>query len=149
MTDRSTLAWYVCGPMAGLQRFNYPLFDMVTANLREDKARTVVSPTELDSQQMQDAARASLTGNMADLDGCGETWGDVLARDVKLIEKQIGHFALLPNWERSRGARLEVFVGLLVGITDFNYVTIDGNGKPFYTPVDITTIRNAIRQNIP
>src|ERR1700677_3240339 len=92
---RQDKGWYVCGPMTGLPRFNYPLFDIVTLDLRRTKNQ-VVSPTELDSRDMQGRARASLTGNFADFADLGESWGDILARDVKLIEHEIGHFALLP-----------------------------------------------------
>lgn len=149
MSTRNELAWYVCGPMTRIPRFNYPLFDLVTAWLRL-KFENVISPTELDSEVMQDLARASLDGaaDKMQLDS-GETWGDVLARDVRLIEKQIGHFALLPGWERSRGARLEVFVGLLVGVESFNTVSFDYAGEVSVTPMTLDNVRETIRRNMP
>lgn len=148
MNDREHLAWYVCGPMTGKPRFNYPMFDIVTAHLRLNND-DVVSPTELDSYEMQCAARASLDGDFSDIKPAGETWGEILARDVQLIEKQIGHFALLPGWERSRGARLEVFVGLLVGVTKFNTVAFQRDGTIDVINIDVDAIREILRSNMP
>jgi Domain of unknown function (DUF4406) len=150
MTDRSNMAWYVCGPMSGLPRFNYPLFHLVACYLRDKVEQEVISPTELDSKKMQALAWASKDGNLAAMEaGSGETWGDVLARDVRLIEKKIGHFALLPGWEKSRGARLEVFVGLLVGVTDFYTVYFDENGRVMTYLQSLSVIRDEIRRNMP
>lgn len=148
--QRSDKAWYVCGPMTRIPRFNYPLFHLVTCFLRNDKTRTVISPAELDSKEMQELAWASPDGDLAKMENdSGETWGDVLARDVKLIEKQIGNFALLPGWELSRGARLEVFVGLLVGVTSFHLVTFGYDGKVQMAPAEVSFIRDQIRSNMP
>lgn len=151
MTDRSNMAWYICGPMTNIPRFNYPLFNIVAHHLRLDPANTVVSPTELDSKLMQDLAMASLDGDLTKMQNdSGETWGDVLARDVKLIEKQIGKFALLPGWQKSRGARLEVFVGLLVGVTEFYFVSFTDDGAIDLRPAyNIEAIRQALRESMP
>jgi Domain of unknown function (DUF4406) len=150
MTDRSNMAWYVCGPMSGVPRFNYPMFDLIAANLRLQPDRKVISPTELDSKLMQDLARASLDGDVTKMtNDSGETWGDVLARDVRLIEKEVGYFALLPGWERSRGARLEVFVGLLVGVTEFRSLFFDHKGAIVLIYRSCDTIRETIRENMP
>ena len=150
MTDRSNMAWYVCGPMTRIPRFNYPLFGLVTNFLRLDPTRTVISPAEMDSKEMQALAWASLDGDLAKMENdSGETWGDVLARDVRLIEKQIGNFALLPGWEKSRGARLEVFVGLLVGVTSFNLISFSFEGYVNISPATIDTIRELMRSNMP
>jgi Domain of unknown function (DUF4406) len=148
-TDRSKLAWYVCGPMTGIPRFNYPLFDLVTQRLR--LTAEVISPCELDSQAMQDGARASPDGDFGQLTELsnGETWGDVLARDVRIIEKRVGQFALLPGWQRSRGARLEVFVGLLVGVTEFHQVIFASDGTFNWISLSLMEVRQQIRDNMP
>lgn len=158
---------YVAGPMTGVPHFNFPLFDAVSAALRAD-GYTIISPAETDHEQTRAAAIASLTGDVADLAALegAETWGDCLARDVKMLADgvdvdaeesdadfrarmgravkawgkanpaddsgvvppmpplvrkvtrttiKIDGLALLPGWEKSRGARLEAFVGLLTG----------------------------------
>lgn len=104
--------WYLSGPMSGVPQFNFPLFDRVTAELRA-AGMTVISPAELDDDDgLRDAALASPDGN-PDSSPHGWTWGDFLARDVKLIADGVTGIVLLPGWEQSRGARLEAFVGLL------------------------------------
>ena len=56
---------------------------------------------------------ASPDGAMGSGSTVKKTWGDFLSRDVKLIADTVGGIIFLPNWEQSRGARLEAFVGIL------------------------------------
>lgn len=107
--------WYLAGPMSGIPQFNFPLFDRATAELRAT-GMTVVSPAELDDPAIREAALASPDGAHGDTAVILDmTWADFLARDVKLIADRVHGIVLLPNWEQSRGARLEAFVGLLCG----------------------------------
>lgn len=140
-----TLTYYLCGPMSGLPQFNVPLFNEVSARLR-NIGFTIVSPAELDSPEMRAAALLSPDGKMgADGKLAGETWGDVLARDVRLIEQTIDGIIVLPNWYKSRGARLEVFVGLLTGKRFATYDPFTEWLAPF--PVD--DVRADLRDNMP
>lgn len=105
---------YIAGPMTGLPQFNFPAFHSVSAHLRTS-GYEVISPAETDPPDVQAAAMSSPDGTY---DGGGkvgsETWGDMLARDVKMLaDGGITHIVFLPDWTRSRGARLEAFVGLL------------------------------------
>ena len=104
---------YVAGPMSGIPQFNYPAFLEAAARLREHGLE-VLCPAEMDTPEMQEAALASKTGNISDLADTGETWGDVLAKDVKLVSDVVDEVCLLPGWVDSRGARLEAFVALSV-----------------------------------
>lgn len=112
---------YIAGPMTGYPQFNIPAFDAMARMLRKQvagpKVRTfdVVSPAELDGEEVREHLLKSKTGDPADLPP-GTTWGDFLARDVKLIaDGGIKAIVTLDGWERSRGARLETFVGHLAG----------------------------------
>ena len=101
---------YVAGPMTGIPQFNIPAFDEMAARLR-DMGYEVVSPAELDRPETRAIQMASKTGSMADLPP-GDTWGMFLARDVKLLSDDgIEGIFVLPGWWKSRGARLETFVG--------------------------------------
>lgn len=113
---------YLAGPMTGYPQFNIPAFDAAAAVLRE-RGLLVVNPAELDSPEVRAAALASRTGDPADLVNTGETWGDMLARDVKAIaDDGIEAIYVLPGWGKSRGARLETFVGrALCGLPIINY----------------------------
>src|ERR1700676_5122845 len=101
---------YLAGPMAGLPQFNFPAFFVAAEELRECGFERV-SPAEMDDKEDKGAALQSPDGDMR---GVEKTWGDFLARDVKLIEDTgIEGIVFLPNWWTSRGAKLVAFVGLL------------------------------------
>jgi len=103
---------YLAGPMSWIPQFNFPAFHDAAACLRAQGIR-IISPAELDAQHgLADAAMASVDGNPKDL---SESWGDVLARDVRLIHNHCDGIVFLPGWKQSRGARLEAFVSLLCG----------------------------------
>ncbi len=120
---------YIAGPMTGIPQFNVPFFDRVATELRA-QGYDVVSPAELDSPEMRKAALASSDGALAPLEKTTkETWGEVLARDVRVLSDHgIEGIVLLPGWEKSRGANLEATVGLLNGLKFFTY-------DDFLTPV--------------
>jgi len=121
--------YYIAGPMTGLPQFNVPAFERMAERLRA-AGFDVISPAELDSEGVKAAALVSLDGKL-DANGklAGETWGDMLARDVKIIADVVRDgIVVLPNWFKSRGARLEVFVALLCNkdiLADFAI-----NGEP-------------------
>lgn len=101
---------YLAGPMSNLPQFNFPAFYAAAAALRA-MGFEVVSPAELDDQEDKGVALTSANGNPAD---AKRSWGDFLARDVKLIaDEGIEGIVFLPGWQKSRGARLEATVGLL------------------------------------
>lgn len=111
--------WYLAGPMSGLPQFNVPKFDRITAILRGN-GLTVINPAELDSDEMrEEALKSDGSGGIVaaqeagDFEMAGETWGDVLARDVKVISDQVAGIILMDGWHESRGARLEALVALL------------------------------------
>lgn len=113
---------YLAGPMTGIPQFNFPVFDRAAAELRQ-LGLEVVSPAELDDPKARAAALQSEWGDPAEYQRItGLTWADFLARDVKLIsDGGFDSIVCLPNWEMSRGARLETFVGWLNGIIILKY----------------------------
>jgi hypothetical protein len=116
---------YLAGPMSGIPQFNFPAFYEAAAALRQN-GWEVVSPAELDDAEDKGVALASVDGDPAT---AKRTWGDFLARDVKLIaDGGIQGIVFLPNWPKSRGARLEATVGLLQ--RGFKFFLYDGSGDP-------------------
>lgn len=79
---------YIAGPMAGLPDKNYPAFQKVAQELR-DQGRTVLSPHEIDGGSM---------------DTRPYEW--YLREALKLL-LQCDDIVLLPDWENSRGATIE------------------------------------------
>lgn len=112
--------YYLAGPMSGIPQFNFPAFEAATKALREAGA-TVISPHENDPPDVQAAAWASPDGRFTDGMLSGESWGDMLARDVKLVADHATAVIVLPGWSRSRGARLEAFVALLCDKPVYQY----------------------------
>jgi hypothetical protein len=104
---------YLAGPMSDRPQFNFPAFFEAAERLRFHGFE-VISPAENDPQDVREAALKSVDGAKPNGKIGSETWGDALARDVKLIaDGGIQAIVFLPDWHTSRGARLEAFTGLL------------------------------------
>ena len=101
--DKS-LVWYLTGPISGIPRGNIPLFESATAVLRASGYK-IISPIEADGPEIH---QDYMIGKVHD-----HRWGEFLARDVKIIADDVDGLILLPGWQGSRGARLEVFTGIL------------------------------------
>lgn len=137
---------YLAGPMSGYPQFNFPLFMRAATLLRAD-GWDVVSPAELDAEHGVDKeAMASTDGNAAKL---STTWGTLLARDVKLIaDGGIEGIMFLPEWERSRGARLEAFTGTqIAGFKFFKYLPYKDSYITRDFPAESVTLRLATYTN--
>jgi hypothetical protein len=105
--------YYLAGPMSGIPQFNYPAFYRIAKKLR-NMGYEIQSPAEMDTSAEQEAAMASPDGNIANFTSkSGSTWGDILAKDVKLVADKVDGIIAMPTWYKSRGARLEVFVANL------------------------------------
>lgn len=88
---------YISGPMTGMPDLNFPAFHAAAAKLRA-AGMTVVNPAELDAA-----------------DPAPLEWHQYLRRDIaQLIE--CNAIALLPGWERSKGARLELHIAQQLGM---------------------------------
>lgn len=118
------MKYYLAGPMTGYPQFNIPLFRTAAGYLRA-VGYNIVSPVELDSPTVRDAALSSTDGAL-DAAGkvAGESWGEILARDVRVVADEVDGIIVLPEWNRSRGARLEVFVALLCSKQIYSYPDI-------------------------
>lgn len=134
----STRRYYLTGPMTGIPQFNFPAFREAAEHLREQGIE-VISPAELDGPGIAAAAEVSADGALPDgTKICGQTYGDMLGRDVKIVIDEVSGLILLPGWEKSRGARIECFVGLQTGKT-FDL---------FIGDADETLLRNVSREYI-
>jgi hypothetical protein len=91
---------YLSGPMTGMPEYNFPAFNEAAAAIR-GRGFDVVNPAELDAAEVG-----------------RKEWADYLRRDIaKLLE--CNSIAVLPGWENSKGAALEVHVAKSLGMPVF------------------------------
>lgn len=129
---------YLAGPMTGIKQQNFPAFDAAAKALRA-QGYEIVSPAELDDPEDKALALADLPAR--------KTWGDFLARDVKIVADECDGVIFLPCWEKSRGARLEAFTALLAGKTNFGWYHPDMACKVSW--MDAEYLRNILIENMP
>jgi hypothetical protein len=121
--EMSMTKLYIAGPMTNYPQFNFPAFHEAAKTLRA-LGIEVVSPAEMDEEtEVAGEALKSTDGKLVDGKIAGQTWGDLLARDVKIVADLVSGVAVLPGWERSKGAKLEVTVALLAGKDVYAYHT--------------------------
>jgi len=77
---------YLAGPMTGLPDFNFPAFHALAYRLRE-RGLTVVNPAEVNPDQAM-------------------SWAECMRRDIAELVT-CDAIALLPGWQKSKGALLE------------------------------------------
>ncbi len=82
---------YLSGPMTGLKDLNKTAFEKAAKQLRQ-RGYKVINPHDLDKNEPK------------------RTWEDCLRRDIG-HEMYCTAIATLPNWKKSRGARLEIYIG--------------------------------------
>ena len=90
---------YVAGPMTGIEDFNYPAFNAVA-----DRLRAI-------GYEVENPADHGIVA--------GAEWADYMAYDLTRLGL-CGVIALLPGWERSEGAKLEVQIAHRLGMTVVN-----------------------------
>lgn len=86
---------YLSGPMTGLPFLNFPAFHAAAARLRA-QGYTVVNPAEINPD-------ATLP------------WAECMRADIKAL-CDCHTLALLPGWENSQGAHLELHIAHRIGI---------------------------------
>lgn len=99
---------YVAGAMRGIPEFNFPAFNAAAAMLRQIGCE-VFNPAERDNEAHGvDISKGNLTGDEAQATkDHGFNLRDALGDDLAFICKHADAVALLPGWERSKGANAE------------------------------------------
>lgn len=86
---------YVAGPMTGLPDLNFPAFNAEAARLRAE-GWEVLNPAEINPDHTM-------------------AWAECMRRDIAVLVT-CDAVQLLPNWQYSRGARLEEHVARELGL---------------------------------
>lgn len=84
---------YVAGPMTGYDDFNYPAFELAGSELKQ-RGFTVLNPTASEAENDS---------------GKPQEWHWYMRRAIRMVT-EADAICLLPGWEESRGATLEVEV---------------------------------------
>jgi hypothetical protein len=99
--NRTVHRLYISGPMTGLPELNFPAFNQAARALRREGFE-VVNPAEIN-------------------DDCELDWHACLRADIKAL-CDCDLIVLLPGWETSNGAHLELHVAHRLGL---RVVTLD------------------------
>lgn len=104
--------------MRGYKDFNFPAFHEAARKLRS-AGHEVFSPAERDEEMHGADVSKSLTGDLGDAVQKGFSLREALADDLAWICLHAQGIALLPGWERSKGARAEKATADALGLPAF------------------------------
>lgn len=111
---------YLAGPMRGIAEFNFPAFRSASAFLRDIVGWEVFSPAEKDEEvHDQNFSKQFKTGeeaNIANAESKGFSLRRALGDDTAWICSHADGVAMLPGWEKSRGAQAEVALAKALGL---------------------------------
>lgn len=94
---------YISGPMTGYEDLNFPEFEKAADRLRQ-QGHVVISPHEIDQPV--------------------KTWEACMKEDIKQLMR-CSTVAVLPGWEQSKGARIEVELARSLGMRIIHAETLD------------------------
>lgn len=101
---------YLAGPMRGYPEFNFPAFHEAAAKLRAE-GHFVFNPAERDVERHGgiDISKGNELGDVAQAEReHGFSRRDAMHDDLDFITKHADGIALLPGWQESEGANLEL-----------------------------------------
>jgi hypothetical protein len=111
---------YLCGPMRGYPAWNAAAFDRYAVEW-EEEGHTVLSPVARDRLGGLDLLAASKE-ELAAKAGDWVWMRQVITEDVEMI-CQVDILAVLPGWEASTGATVEVALALFLGLPVYSAVS--------------------------
>ena len=90
---------YICGAMRGIPQLNHPAFFEAEETLKK-KGYNVINPARMDQELGLDPHNSQMDGKFIE---------DCARRDIDAVF-ECDELALLPNWEKSKGAKAEIAV---------------------------------------
>lgn len=100
---------YIAGPMTGYEKWNFPAFFEAEAQL-EALGYEVINPAHNDGATVQEALQSA-----GPVDRPNNLWSDYMKRDLPHV-MNVDMVCLLPGWQKSKGASLEVTVAKAIGL---------------------------------
>lgn len=96
---------YISGPMTGIEEFNYPLFNSTATRLRE-QGYEVINPAETDDGDTS------------------KPWDYYMRIDIAHV-LSVDALVVLPGWQASKGASLEVTIARALGVPVWDSETLE------------------------
>lgn len=112
---------YIAGPMTGLPNFNYPAFFAAEEQIAA-LGHEPLNPARTDGPTVEDAVANSGTA-----ENPAHPWEYYLRRDIPKVTSADA-LVVLPGWQDSRGANLEVHIATQLGMP--LYILRDGQLAP-------------------
>ena len=107
---------YLAGPMRGIPQFNFPAFDFAAAKLRAE-GHEVFSPADRDRTIHGVVLEDNPTGDeQIAVEKVGFSLRKALGDDTAWICASAEAVALLPGWDKSKGAVAEAALAVALGL---------------------------------
>jgi hypothetical protein len=119
---------YIAGPMSGVEDFNFPLFFETEKKLKE-LGYEVINPAHNDGKTLEEAVASAGTPERPT-----NSWAYYMRRDLPSV-LSVDALCVLPGWQGSKGASLEVQVAQALGLPI--YVIKNGELTPRVTVIGI------------
>jgi len=130
---------YIAGPMTGIDDWNFPAFFNAEEQLK-DLGYVVENPARHDGNTLEEAL-----ATVGTLENPVEKWEFYIKRDLKYLLECAG-LVLLPGWQNSRGARLEVHIAKQLKMPLF--ILRDGNLAPRITCIGLAGYAQAGKDTV-
>jgi hypothetical protein len=119
---------YIAGPMSGIEDWNFPAFFEAEEQLKE-LGYEVINPAHNDGTNLEEALASAGTPERPT-----NSWAYYMRRDLPGV-LAVDALCVLPDWQKSKGASLEVQVAQALGLPI--YVLKDGKLIPRVTVIGI------------
>lgn len=139
LPETSAPRFYLAGPMSGIEDYNAPAFREAARVLRI-QGYEVISPVELDDEEGFE--------HSADEQLSEEEYLRFLRRDlIRYLTAEVHGIVVLPGWEASRGAALEVHVARELGLPVYAYPGLEQVKRPteYRPPAEESVLEEAQR----
>lgn len=107
--DKPNPTIYISGKMSGVEDWNFPAFFELDEKLSADGYK-VINPAKNDGETLEEAL-----ASVGTFDNPAHDWAEYIKKDVKQL-MDANAICVLPGWQNSRGATLEVKLGQALGL---------------------------------
>ncbi len=104
---------YIAGPMRGYPLYNFPAFDEARNVINSFNDSLAISPADIDRENGFDPD--------SDIEFTAAMAKDAISRDIDILLHRADAIAVLPGWEGSKGATVEVALAEFLGLRVYRF----------------------------